>query len=96
MNSEMIMKLVDEYAWRAHLDSNKEQTGKARSVVVAVIDALTKDTQRYLFLRDNFAANSSNDEFEFSELAKLNATGFDHKIDQEMEIYNASTRKPNS
>ena len=51
MNSEMIMKLVDEYAWRAHVDSDKGLTGKARDDVVAAIEKLAKDAVRYQWLR---------------------------------------------
>ena len=100
MNVEQIMKLVDEYAEERILATDEHSDGVdvalARASVVATLAALTEDAERYLFLRDNFASNSSNDEFEFSELAKLNAAGFDHKMDQEMEMYNATTGKPSN
>lgn len=42
-----LMKLVDEYATRRI----GEGTAKARAAVVAAIDALTKDAERYRWLR---------------------------------------------
>ena len=44
----------------------------------------------YLFLRDDFAVNSSDDRFEFAELAQLRGDDFDCKVTQEMEKHYAS------
>ena len=80
MKVEQIMKLVDEYAWRAHLDSDKCLTEKARNEVIAVIEQLTKDAERYHWLRDDAYS------YFWSDYAGLYPrTGLDKYIDAEMK-----------
>ena len=58
MTQDQIMKLVDEYATRRI----GEGTAKARSAVLVALEALTKDAERYQWLR-----YGDNDEFVIKE-----------------------------
>lgn len=43
------------------------------------------DSERYKFLRDQFALHSENDEADFSKLARLTGSDFDAAIDAAMD-----------